>query len=166
MTAQRRPPAARCAPRGAPRKKPPEAGPEHRGSAAVFARIYRVVRQVPRGQVATYGQIALIAGAPTPRIVGFAMAGLPNGSKVPWQRIINSQGQVSVRKEGGSDWQQRHRLEAEGVRFDRKDRVDFAATAWPGPTLHWLEKNGFDIEEIALRSQRKRRTGAWCRWRF
>ncbi len=133
---------------------------------ALFDRIYRVVRQVPRGQVATYGQIALVAGAATPRIVGFAMAALPNGSKVPWQRVINSQGQVSARKDGGADWQQRRRLEAEGVRFDRRDRVDFAAVAWPGPSLRWLQRSGFDIEEIALRSQRRRRAGAWCRWRF
>jgi methylated-DNA-protein-cysteine methyltransferase-like protein len=121
---------------------------------------------VPRGQVATYGQIALIAGAPTPRIVGFAMASLSDGSTVPWQRILNSQGQVSARKDGGADPEQRRRLEAEGVRFDARDRVDFAAVAWPGPTLGWLVRNGFDIDEIAQRSRARRRTGAWCRWRL
>ncbi len=161
--AARQPPApSRQARASATSRKPPAAGQP----AELFERIYRVVRQVPRGQVATYGQIALIVGAPTPRIVGFAMSALPDGSKVPWQRVINSQGQISARKDGGPDWRQRRRLEAEGVRFDARDRVDFARVAWHGPSLQWLARNGFDIEEIALRSQRKRRTRAWCRWPF
>ena len=144
------------------------ADPESNDSSAnLLTRIHEVARQVPRGQVATYGQIALVAGAPSARLVGHAMATLPNGSKVPWQRILNSQGRISPRKEGSDgDWEQRRRLETEGVRFDNKGRVDFAAVAWPGPSLHWLEKNGFDVEEIAMRSQQKRRKGAWCRWRF
>jgi len=151
------------------RRKPAAQAPEAASGAAtaLLERIYLVARQVPRGQVATYGQIALVAGVSSARIVGYAMAALPNDSRIPWQRVINSQGEVSPRKEGGSgDAEQRRRLAAEGVRFDRKGRVDFAAVAWPGPSLGWLERNGFDVEEIALRSQRKRRTGAWCRWRF
>jgi methylated-DNA-protein-cysteine methyltransferase-like protein len=156
---------AKALPKSPPRKVPEDA--TESGTAALLERIYLVARQVPRGQVATYGQIALIAGSPSARIVGYAMASLPNGSKVPWQRIINSQGQVSARKEGSDgDWEQRRRLKAECVRFDRQGRVDFAEVAWPGPTLQWLAKNGFDVEEIAMRSQQKRRTGAWCRWRF
>ena len=133
---------------------------------ALFKRIYAVVRQVPRGQVATYGQIALVAGLPSARIAGHAMAALPAGSKVPWHRVLNSQGRISLRKEGGSDREQRRRLQAEGVHFDGKGRVDFGEVGWEGPRWSWLEKNGFDIEELALRSQQKRRTGAWRRWRL
>lgn len=166
MAARQRPAPSRRAQASATSRTPPAAGQPSAASTELFERIYRVVRQVPRGQVATYGQIALIIGAPTPRIVGFAMSALSDGSKVPWQRVINSQGQVSARKDGGADWQQRRRLEAEGVRFDAKGRVDFASVAWRGPKLQWLARNGFDIEEIALRSQRRRRTGAWCRWQF
>jgi len=133
---------------------------------ALFRRIYAIVRQVPRGQVATYGQIALVAGLPSARIAGHAMAALPSGSKVPWHRILNSQGKISLRKEGGSDWEQRRRLQAEGVHFDNRGRVEFRKVAWEGPSWTWLEKNGFDIEELILRGQQKRRTGAWCRWRL
>ncbi|MGF1611532.1 MAG: MGMT family protein, partial [Kiloniellales bacterium] len=86
----------------APSRKASNAATEPGATAALIERIYLVARQVSRGQVATYGQIALVAGAPSARIVGYAMAHLPSGSKVPWQRVINSQGQVSPRKEGSS----------------------------------------------------------------
>lgn len=131
-----------------------------------FERIYRIVEQIPAGQVATYGQIALIAGLATARIVGYAMASLPAGSGVPWQRVINSQGRISLRKEGGESPEQARLLRAEGVFFDRLGRVDFEQVAWPGPSWHWLEENGFDLETIVLKSHDRRRTGPWLRWGF
>ena len=142
-----------------------ETGAEEPG-AQLFERIYRIVNQIPRGRVATYGQVALIAGAPTPRIVGFAMAGLPQHSTVPWHRVINSQGRLAIRKDGGESPEQARLLRAEGVIFDRLGRVDFNQVAWPGPSWQWLEENGFDLEAITLRSQDRRRTGAWLRWGF
>lgn len=133
----------------------------------LYERIYAVTGQVPAGQVATYGQIALVAGASSARIVGYAMSTLPGGSRVPWHRVINSQGRISRRKEGGEESpEQRRLLEAERVRFDRAGRVDFGAVAWPGPSWRWLEENGFDIEVLTLKSARLRRAGAWCRWHF
>ncbi len=129
------------------------------------ALIYRVVQQVPAGQVATYGQIALVAGAPSARLVGRALARLPAGRRdVPWHRVINSQGRISPRAEGDGTAEQARRLRAEGVLLDAKGRVDFAAVAWTGPSWAWLARNGFDLEELVLRSRARRRTGAWCRW--
>ena len=66
----------------------------------VYGRILDVVRQVPQGQVATYGQIAMIAGDCTPRMVGYCLAALDPVSDVPWQRVINYKGMVSPRSNG------------------------------------------------------------------
>lgn len=147
------------------RERGKEIEAEERGSQ-LFERIYQIVEQIPRGRVATYGQVALIAGAPTPRVVGFAMAGLPQHSTVPWHRVINSQGRLALRKDGGESPEQARLLRAEGVIFDRLGRVDFEQVAWPGPSWQWIEENGFDLEAITLRSRDRRRTGAWLRWGF
>ena len=100
-------------------------------------RVWALVRQVPRGQVATYGQIALMLPAPNgveleaykaygPRWVGGAMAACPED--VPWQRVINSQGKISERP--GAE-KQRHLLEEEGIEFV-KDKVDLKKFGWHG----------------------------------
>lgn len=133
----------------------------------LYDRIYAVVRQVPKGQVTTYGQVALVAGASSPRIVGYAMSSLPSGSDVPWHRVINSQGRISPRRDGADDSpEQRRLLLAEEVRFGPAGRVDFAEVAWPGPSWQWLQDNGFDIETLMIKSGRLSRTGVWCRWRL
>jgi phospholipase/carboxylesterase len=89
------------------------------------ARILRVVRSIPRGRVATYGQVAALAGLPRQaRLVGYALHALRDGSRIPWQRVINAKGEVSPRADGGHDRLQRAMLEKEGVRFDAKGRVD------------------------------------------
>jgi methylated-DNA-protein-cysteine methyltransferase related protein len=112
--------------------------------APVYERIYAVVRQIPAGQVATYGQVAAIVGACTARMVGYAMAALENNSGVPWQRVINRQGKVSPRTGGSGSAQQRQLLEAEGVRFDLAGgRIDFDRFGWSGPDWHWLDQHGF-----------------------
>ena len=110
--------------------------------APVYERIYALVRQIPRGQVATYGQVAAIVGGCTARMVGYAMAALPDDD-VPWQRVINRQGQVSPRSSGHGSAIQRQMLEAEGVEFDDEGRVDFDKVGWPGPDWAWLEQHGF-----------------------
>lgn len=79
---------------------------------------------IPEGKVMTYGQIARIVGNCTPRMVGYAMAALPNGSDVPWQRVINSQGRVSLRSSGMEDPVQQKLLQAEGIKFDKSGKTD------------------------------------------
>lgn len=102
------------------------------GSAAsLHQRIYAVVARVPRGRVATYGQVAALAGLPRhARLVGYALHSLPEGSDLPWQRIINSRGEVSLRAMPGWDGYQRHLLEEEGVRFDAAGRVNLKRFLW------------------------------------
>ena len=98
-----------------------------------FDQVYQIVREIPRGKVATYGQIAALLDKPRgARAVGWAMRACPED--VPWHRVINSQGRVSEPPgreiEGGL---QQAMLEAEGVVFDAHGRVDLAACQWQGP---------------------------------
>ncbi len=111
-----------------------------------YDRIYAVVSLIPTGQVATYGQIAGIVGDCTARMVGYAMAALPVGSAIPWQRVINAQGKISPRGNDQSTIAQRQRLEAEGVTFDADGRVNLRQFRWSGPQLDWLLENGFAPE--------------------
>ncbi len=102
--------------------------------------VWKIVCQIPAGRVATYGQIAALvpaieglspqsARAFGPRWVGAAMAACPEN--VPWYRVINSQGKISIR--GSGENVQRKLLEAEGVEFDSKDRIDLKIFGWSGP---------------------------------
>ena len=97
-------------------------------------RIHDVVARIPRGRVATYGQIARIARLPgQARLVGYALHALPAGSRLPWQRVVNAHGAISVAGESGS--RQRKLLEGEGVRFDERDRIDLEKFQWrPDPS--------------------------------
>ena len=93
--------------------------------------IYEVVRRIPVGRVATYGQIAALAGRPGgARQVGYALAALDAESDVPWQRVINVRGEVSPRSFAGWEGYQRHLLEEEGVAFDASGRVDLRRFRW------------------------------------
>jgi methylated-DNA-protein-cysteine methyltransferase-like protein len=106
--------------------------PHRREKAAGFHEsVYALVRMIPVGKVATYGQIAAILGRGTPRTVGYAMAAVPHGSDVPWHRVINSAGRTSLTGEGGEV--QRALLEREGVAFGSDGRVDLGLFLWPGP---------------------------------
>jgi methylated-DNA-protein-cysteine methyltransferase-like protein len=104
-------------------------------SSSTYARIYRVVAKIPRGKVATYGQVAALAEMPrAARQVGYALAALRDDAKgVPWQRVINSKGEISARFEPGFEDLQRVLLEQEGVRFNAQGRVDLDKVQWtPG----------------------------------
>lgn len=94
------------------------------------ARINAVVRRVPRGAVATYGQVARLAGLQQgARQVGYALHALPAGSQVPWHRIINAAGRISLPPDaGGID--QRLRLLAEGVTVTESGRVSLERYQW------------------------------------
>ena len=100
-------------------------------AASSWQRIYAVVRRIPRGRVATYGQVAAVAGLPgRARQVGYALAALPNGSAVPWHRVINAQGRLSLERRGpGGGVVQRQRLESEGVVFEGR-RVSLERFGW------------------------------------
>ena len=96
-----------------------------------YRRIYEAVRRVPKGRVATYGQIATAAGLPgRARQVGYALHALPTGSDVPWQRVLNARGEVSDRSVPGAESLQRAMLESEGVVFDPRGRVDLNRFRW------------------------------------
>lgn len=103
--------------------------------------VWKIVRQIPAGKVATYGQIARLIPPPmgmdgkdylvwSPRWVGGAMASCPED--VPWQRVINAQGKISLKKGEGFSIQ-RELLELEGVQFDEKERVNLKIFGWQGP---------------------------------
>ncbi|MBW7885655.1 MAG: MGMT family protein [Caldilineaceae bacterium] len=111
----------------------------------LYARIYAVVRLIPRGKVATYGQIAEIVGNCTARMVGYAMAASPDD--VPWQRVINAQGKVSPRASHWGTELQRQRLREEGHAFDASDRLDLASARWEGPERAWLAEHGYPQPE-------------------
>src|SRR5487761_2739227 len=101
-------------------------------AGGTYARIYAVTRKIPRGRVATYGQVARLAGlAGHARQVGFAMAALPGGVRVPWHRVINAEGRVSLRRDGpGAGIRQRQLLEREGVVFNAAGRVSLVRYQW------------------------------------
>ena len=92
-----------------------------------------MVRRIPRGQVATYGQVSTILGRCTPRMVGYAMAALPEGSDVPWHRVVNRLGRISLPQDGHGYQRQKMLLEIEGVTFDSQDRINLKQFRWPGP---------------------------------
>jgi len=112
--------------------------PDDQNGESLYQRIYRVVRRIPPGQVASYGGIARMVRT-GPRQVGYAMAALSAHDNVPWHRVINSRGEISLRKGGQADTEQRRLLQAEGVVFDRRGRVDFDRFGWIEADLFWLE---------------------------
>jgi methylated-DNA-protein-cysteine methyltransferase-like protein len=110
--------------------------------------VYRVVRQVPRGKVVTYGQVAAILGRPrAARAVGQALRMLPPVllRVVPWQRVINAAGRISYRGDVFRPDLQRELLEAEGLRFQR-GAVDLKRARWTGPKREWVTKLRGDFE--------------------
>lgn len=101
--------------------------------------VWQIVKQIPAGKVASYGQIASMIPPPggmdvksylafSPRWVGGAMASCP--ASVPWQRVVNAQGKISLRP--GAEMQ-RELLEAEGVVFDERGKIDLKVYGWEGP---------------------------------
>ena len=121
---------------------------------AFYHLAWEIVRQIPAGKVSTYGQIAGLIPPPGgmtardyqawgARWVGGAMAACP--ADVPWQRVINSQGKISLRAGGYQD--QRQLLEAEGIMFDERERVDLRTFGWEGPSAEWRRSHGLVLSE-------------------
>lgn len=100
-----------------------------RDGSSTYQRFYRVIKKIPRGRVATYGQIAMLSGLPGhARQVGYALHALRGSTTVPWQRVINAAGRISLRPLTGG-MSQRMLLEKEGVVFEG-ERVSLARYAW------------------------------------
>jgi len=115
---------------------PPENnhGFRHKGDVlknSVFADIYAVVARIPAGRVATYGQVAELAGhSGYARQVGYALSA-GNDKTLPWHRVVNGQGRISQRTDGGpGDMIQRLRLEEEGIEFDGQGRIPLKRFQW------------------------------------
>ncbi|MGB8698263.1 MAG: MGMT family protein [Thermosynechococcaceae cyanobacterium] len=101
-----------------------------------YEAVYALVRQIPAGQVATYGQIAECLGLyGQARQVGYALFRVPVESDIPWHRVINAQGKISEspQRQGG-DVLQKIRLEQEGVEFDPQGRIDLQRHRWRPPS--------------------------------
>jgi methylated-DNA-protein-cysteine methyltransferase-like protein len=128
-------PPARKRARAAKKKRAPAAQrvePPSRAEAppSSYQRIYQVVAKIPRGRVATYGQVAELADLPrAARQVGYALAAL-HDQKLPWHRVLNAAGEVSARSEPQFEGLQRAMLEREGVKFDARGRVSLARYRW------------------------------------
>lgn len=98
--------------------------------AGAYEKIWDVVRSIPKGRVATYGQVAAAAGLRKhARMAGYALWNLPAGSRIPWHRVINAQGKVSFAPRSAPWREQRKRLQAEGVVF-LAGRVNLARFGW------------------------------------
>jgi methylated-DNA-protein-cysteine methyltransferase-like protein len=107
--------------------RPPSPG----AASSRWRRIWRQVERIPRGRVATYGQIAALAGlAGHARQVGYALAALPEGGRTPWQRVVNAKGELSTRSDFDAAPRQRLLLLEEGVVFDAFGRIDLDRFRW------------------------------------
>lgn len=99
-------------------------------AAEAYPRIWAVVRQIPRGRVASYAQVAHAAGLPgRARMVGRALSDAGASAKLPWHRVINAQGRIALPKSSEAYIEQKTRLVAEGLCFDG-DRLSFARYGW------------------------------------
>lgn len=109
-----------------------------KGALSTYEAIYQVVRLIPTGKVATYGQIADLAGlSGQARLVGYALYRVDmEHSDIPWQRVINAKGEVSHSPfRRGSDYAQRSLLEAEGIQFNAHDKIDLHQYLWRPDSL-------------------------------
>ena len=105
-----------------------------------FQQVHRLVRLIPPGKVATYGQIARLLGNPrAARMVGWAMHSIPESGDIPWQRVVNARGFISLDTRGPGGAIQRALLEAEGIAFDEHGRLDLKVYGWTGPDPIELE---------------------------
>ena len=96
-----------------------------------YQRFYEIVSRIPTGKVATYGQIALLAGFPgQARQVGYALNALPEDMEIPWQRVINAKGKISSRANPIFEQIQRQMLENEGIHFDQNGQIDLKKYQW------------------------------------
>jgi methylated-DNA-protein-cysteine methyltransferase-like protein len=117
--------------------------PSGNDRASRWERFYREVARIPRGRVSTYGDVATAAGLDGhARQVGYALHALSAGRRIPWHRVINARGEISLREGDDSRDLQRTLLAAEGVAFDERGRVDLARYRWKDGRRDRREKPG------------------------
>lgn len=103
---------------------------KHRKARSNYELIWETVQQIPRGKVATYGEIAEQSGLPgQPRLVGYALHNTPQGMDIPWYRVINSLGKISLPKGTGAYARQKRLLQREGIEF-QNEQVDLKKFGW------------------------------------
>lgn len=101
-----------------------------RDSKTTYQIIWETVKHIPKGKIATYGEVAEQSGLPNhARLVGYALHNLPQHTRIPWHRVINSKGEISLRTVGENHLKQRRLLEKEGVKFI-KNKVDLRKYGW------------------------------------
>ncbi len=102
-------------------------------AVSAYEKIYAVVRRIPVGKVATYGQVAGLAGlSGKARLVGYALYKVEIAGDIPWQRVVNAQGQVSYSTaRNGADYLQKNLLEQEGIKFNAQGKIDLKVDRWP-----------------------------------
>ena len=131
------------------RNRPPrpkkKAAPEKKRAPTFSDRVYEVVRRIPSGKVVSYGDVAALLGSPrAARGVGWALNALDGDSDVPWWRVINQRGAISIRHPDVSPRIQRALLEDEGVAFDADGCVDWSV-------VRWIPGSGFRIPDSRRR---------------
>jgi methylated-DNA-protein-cysteine methyltransferase-like protein len=107
--------------------------------------VLMLVRDVPKGRVASYGMIADFLPGINARMVGRALGELDADTKVPWHRIVQAAGSIAERPLAD---EQRQRLKKEGVQFKKSGNVDWSTCRWEGPSLAWIRKSGSDVERV------------------
>ena len=130
--------------------------PKNKAPGQAFAeKVLAVVRKIPRGKVLTYGQVATLVGSPrASRIVGGVLFRLGPGTRLPWQRVLNTQGKLSTYRVGCGT-EQRSRLEAEGLSFNREGAIDLKRHQW-WPSARLLKTWALDEDLIAAIEHRFR----------
>ena len=96
----------------------------------IYNDIYHIVKQIPYGKVATYGQIAEMLTKCTARMVGYALAVTPDDQNIPWHRVINSRGKISLRSNGNRDALQKVLLKSESIIFNKNEQIDLNTYRW------------------------------------
>jgi methylated-DNA-protein-cysteine methyltransferase-like protein len=129
----------------APRHWSPDEPADRDRPCVINRAVYALVREVRKGEVASYGMIASLIPGVGPRQVGSALAALPAGTRVPWHRIVQSAGTIAERP-GAAE--QRRRLAAEGIAFRKGGAVDWRRHRWTGPSQAWMDRSGRDPHEV------------------
>lgn len=108
-----------------------------------YDNVHALIREVPKGEVASYGMIASLLPGVGPRQVARALRTAPKG--LPWQRVITASGAMADHNGAA---RQRALLKKEGVAFKKNGAVEWSAHRWRGPSQKWIDKSGLDIERV------------------